>query len=176
MKRTNARQRGITLVEVIISLAVFSVLSAMAIPALQAMIRTARLTATMSDLTHQFAHARIHAVSLNGIVAVCPSSHGRCESDADWTRGWMVYRDDDRNRQPYAAAHIIQEAGPVHGGLRVASSTSRAQLRYLPDGRSSGTNLTVHLCDGPSLVARVVVNNAGRIRSERLRKPGTCPF
>jgi type IV fimbrial biogenesis protein FimT len=65
--------------------------------------------------------------------------------------------------------------GDVASGLRVRSSRHRSQARFLPDGRSSGSNLSILLChpDARIQTVRVIVNNAGRVRSER--PAGTSP-
>ena len=49
-------------------------------------------------------------------------------------------------------------------------------LRYLPDGSSAGSNLTVSICSPAGvLLAQVIVNNIGRPRSERPKTPAPCP-
>ena len=65
---------------------------------------------------------------------------------------------------------------PTSRHLRVVSTVGRQQLRYLPDGRSAGTNLTISICNkGGELLGKVIVNNMGRPRSERPKRPAACP-
>ena len=56
----------------------------------------------------------------------------------------------------------------------MVSSAGRPQLRYLPDGRSSGSNLRVRLCRDDTLLGQVIVNNVGRVRSESASGSKPC--
>ena len=83
--------------------------------------------------------------------------------------------DKDGNRRPDTREDILRdENAPIHPSLRILSSPGRPQLRYLPDGRSSGSNLTVRLCREDTLLAQIIVNNAGRVRSETLSGSKPC--
>ena len=65
---------------------------------------------------------------------------------------------------------------PTSRHLRIVSTTGRPQLRYLPDGRSAGANLTISICTRTQeLLGQVIVNNMGRLRSERPTAPAACP-
>ena len=60
----------------------------------------------------------------------------------------MLFSDDDGNRMPDASEEILRvDLEPTSRHLRVVSTIGRQQLRYLPDGRSAGTNLTVSICN-----------------------------
>ena len=89
----------------------------------------------------------------------------------------MLFVDEDGNRRPDQGDDVLrQETEPTSRHLRIVSTTGRQQLRYLPDGTSAGTNLTLSICnDHGELLGRVVVNNLGRPRSERPAKPASCP-
>jgi type IV fimbrial biogenesis protein FimT len=86
-----------------------------------------------------------------------------------------MFFDADGNRQPDSRQDILRdENAPIHPSLRIVSSTGRIQLRYLPDGRSAGSNLSVRLCREDKLLAQVIVNNTGRIRSETASGSTPC--
>ena len=97
---------------------------------------------------------------------VCPSSDGsRCNSGTDWSSGWIVFVDRDGDDQRSAAEPLLSTvAGSELGGLRVATSVGRSKARFLPDGRSGGTNLSMRICDGPMLARSVIINVSGRGR------------
>ena len=66
---------------------------------------------------------------------------------------------------------------PLNPHLHIQSSSGRNHLRYLPDGRSAGSNLTIRICNQKGLLlGAVVVNNAGRPRTERARGDTPCPI
>ena len=89
----------------------------------------------------------------------------------------MLFLDRDGNQRPDADGDILRrDLAPPSQHLRVVGTPGRPRLRYLPDGRSAGTNLTLSICsqDG-RLLGSVIVNNAGRPRSERPKRPQPCP-
>lgn len=175
MHKSSIRQHGLTLIEAMIAVAVLAILAGIAMPGMEQLMRAARLRTAVSDLSTDFALARIVAVSRNSAVVVCPSDGLHCLRDSDWTRGWMVFSDSDRNLQPDQASDIITVRQARNDDLRIGSSAGRAYLRYLPDGMSAGSNLTISICESGQLAARVIVNNAGRVRTERPKVATHCP-
>lgn len=169
------RIRGMTLVELVVTLGVASIIAAIAMPAFGSLLQAARVRSAVSDLSTDLALARISAISRNRSYVLCPSDDGVfCRTDGRWDGGWMGFH--GRGNPP-----IVPVTGPStvrqrrDDGIRIISGSGRSYVRYLPDGRNSGTNLTINVCAGDTLAARVVVNNAGRIRSERLKASTPCP-
>ena len=169
---------GFTLIELTITLAIIAILAGVAGPAMAGFIEHQRATAAAASLTTHMQLARMAAVSRNRRAVLCPSADGStCEAGTDWSRGWMLFVDDDGNRMPDARDEILRvDLEPTSRHLRVTSTVGRQQLRYLPDGRSAGTNLTLSICNQrQELLGQVIVNNMGRPRSERPRVPTPCP-
>jgi len=87
----------------------------------------------------------------------------------------LIVLDPDGNRKPDAAEDVLRyEAVPLPPDFRIRSSVGRPQLRYLPDGRSAGSNLTVRISLRDRLMSEVVVNNGGRARSRRAASGEPC--
>lgn len=168
--------RGLTMVELAIVIAILAVLTAIALPGFTGLLERQRITTTLHLLSAQFAQARSTAIVRHEVVSVCPSrGDGRCRDDGDWSEGWLLYRDPGRQGQPTAPADILrEERRRPHAGLRLSSSEGRPQLRYLPDGRSAGSNLRVRVCLRGRLRGEVVVNNLGRVRSRRADGGESC--
>ncbi|MGY1459557.1 GspH/FimT family pseudopilin [Luteimonas sp. A534] len=169
---------GFTLIEVVTSLSVLSILLAVALPAFSALLEHQRTSAAMASLVSQMSHARLAAVKHRHPVVLCPSTDGlRCDTGGDWSNGWMVFVDRENRRRPTRAADLLQlDLLPRSTHLHIQSSAGRSYLRYLPDGRSAGSNLSIRICNrkGAQLGA-VVVNNAGRPRTERSASDTPCP-
>lgn len=167
---------GFTLVEALVALAVASICLAVGVPSYRTFVENQRTSAAMNLLIAHMASARSTAVSYRIPTVVCPSNQaGGCRADGDWSQGWLMFFDGDGNRQPDLREDILRdESAPIHPSLRILSSAGRTQLRYLADGRSSGTNLTVRLCREDKLLGRVIVSNAGRVRSERATGSASC--
>lgn len=172
------RNRGFTLIELMISVSVVGILAGVAAPSFRDLIEHTRTSAAISSLTTHMALARTAAISRNRRAVLCPSADGnQCRADTDWSGGWMLFMDDDGNRKPDANEDVLRvDLAPTSQHLRVVSTTGRQQLRYLPDGRSAGTNLTISICNQTgNLLGSVIVNNMGRARNELPKVPTPCP-
>lgn len=172
------RTRGFTMIELMTTVSVIGILAGIAAPSLNSLIEHQRTSAAINSLTTHMALARVAAITRNRRAVLCPSMDGsQCRTDTDWSGGWMLFMDDDGNRKPDAGEDVLRvDMTPTSQHLRVISTTGRQQLRYLPDGRSAGTNLTLSICNkAGQLLGAVIVNNMGRPRSERPRIEKPCP-
>ncbi|MFT3761975.1 MAG: Tfp pilus assembly protein FimT/FimU [Pseudoxanthomonas sp.] len=169
------RPRGITLVESFVAMAVVSLGLAFGLPSFRSLVEKQRAQTAMHLLGAGFASARMAAVSGRVPVTVCPSDgRGACRGDADWSKGWLVFRDPRGLGQPANAAAVLRDEGASLGSsLRFVSTRGRPRIRFLPDGRSAGSNITVTLCRSGEALGQVVVNNLGRVRSTR---PGDSAY
>ncbi|MEJ1096027.1 MULTISPECIES: GspH/FimT family pseudopilin [unclassified Pseudoxanthomonas] len=171
---SSRHQRGLTLIEVIVTMTVLAICTAIAIPSYQALIRRQRVDATMHLLTTYMASARITAITRGSRTVVCPSDGKRgCRQDSDWTYGWLLFLDRDGNGKMDDPGDILrEERAPGDAAMRILSN--RKQLRYLPDGSSAGGNLTLQVCYDNLLKGKIVVSNPGRVRSERPKGEVPC--
>lgn len=175
--RRNAH--GFTLVELAVVLAVVAVLALVAVPAFSRLLASARTATAFHGLTTAMAMARIHAISHHIPTTVCPSVDGEhCRRDLVWESGWIVFLDRKNKGVPATGDDILQRLSPSLGGLAVRSTVGRHYVRFRPDGFSYGTNFTLRICTRTPQrkVGDVVVNNAGRVRSQRPVKPLACPY
>lgn len=168
--------RGFSLLEALVVMAISTIVLAIGVPSYRSVIENQRASSTMHLLTAYMASARGTAISYRIPTVVCPSNRaGGCRMDGDWSQGWLMFFDADGNRQPDAREDILRdENAPLHPSLRLVSSSGRPQLRYLPDGRSAGSNISVRLCRDDVLLGQVIVNNVGRVRSEKASGSKPC--
>ena len=172
-----APPRGFTLIEAIMVMMIASIWLVIGIPSYQALMENQRVSSAMHLLSAHMASARSTAITYRIPTVVCPSDRaGGCRSDGDWSHGWLMFFDPDGNRRPDSLQDVLREENaPIHPSLRIVSSRGRPQLRYLPDGRSAGSNLSVRLCRDDRLLGQVVVNNLGRVRTEKASsRSSTC--
>lgn len=173
----NLLPQGFTLIELVVCLAVLTLLAAIAAPSLSALLERHRAIAAEHALIHHLHLARMTAVTHRKPAVLCPSRDGRhCSGRNDWSIGWLVFVDHDGKRSPREPADIVRgDNRPTSEKLRLVSTRGRSSIRYQPDGRSAGSNLTVSICSKEgALLAQVIVNNAGRARSQRPKTPQTC--
>ncbi|MCG7956010.1 MAG: GspH/FimT family pseudopilin [Candidatus Thiodiazotropha endolucinida] len=166
------RNYGLTLIEMIVALAVLTILIALGVPSLSTLsIRNEQTTSLNGFLTH-FYLARSQAIQQEQHIIICPTSGGeRCRDEAIWSDGLIIFEDSQRDGilgpdEPILAKYLL----PEHAELTIRSSEHRKRVVYHGDGRPSGYNLTLSFCDPKERIKpkALIVNNVGRIRiSER---------
>jgi type IV fimbrial biogenesis protein FimT len=175
----NRKEAGFSLIELVVALSVLAIISTIALPAFGAMLQGARASSASHLLMTSLATARLRAVNDNAPVTVCPSTDGRtCRDDSVWSDGWILYQDPGREDQPGTDSAVIQRIyGPGHG-LQFRSASGRTRVRFQPTGWASGSNLSIRLCrlGENGFLGAVIVNNAGRARTERPQGRMPCPF
>jgi type IV fimbrial biogenesis protein FimT len=158
---------------VIVTLAVASIVVVFGAPAIAEFTGRWRAPAAVAQVSSALAVARIAAVSRGHIAVLCPSTDGaHCSGGQDWSSGWLVYVDADADGEP-GEGEVLRRVDALPDRLTLTSSAGRGRLRFQPSGWASGTNVTLNLCAGETPRARVILNNAGRVRVERDR--AECP-
>lgn len=131
----------------------------------------------ISALTTDIALARIIAISRGSTTVVCPSRDGaNCHGQADWRDGWIVFLDASRDKTRQSDEELISVAQARRiPTLSFASTSGRRTIRLFPSGMGYGSNLTVTACLAGNTHARLIMNNAGRVRVERPGGDAPCP-
>jgi type IV fimbrial biogenesis protein FimT len=159
------RQRGVTLIELIMVLVIGSVLVCLCAPSMRGMLAHQRVRATQLALIGGLQHARATAIDREARVVFCPTRDGlQCSEESRWDNGWLIGIDRNDDNQP--------DDRPLYVDLRdakslaIRSSAGRHAVVFQPDGAASGSNLTLSICDAQAhdQVLSVLVSNAGRVR------------
>lgn len=157
-------QHGTSLVEQVMLLAIFGILTGIALPSLRHTLGRNQLQVAQSDFIAALQHARSSAATSGRRTLFCPSPDGKqCSGDIQWEHGWLLGRDTDGDHQPDGGPSYTHAA---YAGLRITSSRGRPDVRFRPDGSAGGSNLTLLFCEPGrgDHVLSVVVSNSGRIR------------
>ncbi len=168
---------GFGLIESMTTLLVAAILAAACIPSFQALTRRQQEQATSNLLSSFLASARSTAVTFHRRTVVCPwDGDMGCRDDSDWTRGWLMFYDPDGNRSPDQPDDILRtEVPPEASSLTVHSSQWRPRAVFTPGGMAWGSNLTIMICRERQSVRQIIVNMAGRTRSEAAPPDTGCP-
>jgi len=91
MKRHN---RGVTLIELMVSITVVGILLGLSVPTFREFTRNNSVTAVQNELVTSFNLARSEALRRNRPVSVCASADGAaCGDETTWQTGWLAFTD-----------------------------------------------------------------------------------
>lgn len=177
------RQLGITLVELMVTMAVLLVLVAFGVPSFQNHMKDNRRITQVNELVSAMNLARSEATKGNGSVAICPSADAATCSGGTFDSGWIVFINSDADAPPAVdSGEVIlrTNAGPTGTGTSLrASGGITAGLNFLGTGRPDAFG-DVTYCDdrGAEHARGVVLNLVGGITASGTHGDGsdlTCP-
>lgn len=176
------KQSGVSLTELMVTLAVLGILIGLAVPSFSQLIARNRLTASANEFVSAIQLARMEAIRRNGRVVMCPSTNGTTCSGSDWQRS-IVFFDADRDNAAGVSDTVLRDVLAAQGGIVVKASAPLAtnnRLWFSADGFARMGNPPVRsgditLCStkvnsGPNL--RTVKVNVSRIHVEQFTVVG----
>lgn len=168
---------GITLLELLVTLAIVAITLAWSTPALRDYLLDLRMRAAISSLHADLRYARSQAVFEGVHVIACPRATPtatQCAAHANWHEGWLVFHDSNGDRQRQPGEPVVRDA-PALESVEARSAIARRRLRFLPSGTAPGSNTTIRFCDarGAAKTRALALSNTGRMR--RLTTAQTPP-
>ncbi|HKR77335.1 MAG TPA: GspH/FimT family pseudopilin [Rhodanobacter sp.] len=161
------RQRGVTLIEQVMVVAILGVMAAIAMPSLASLLQRNQVQVAQTEFIAALQHARGSAVLSGKPTLFCPSRDGaHCSGETHWESGWLIGHDRTRQGQPDAAPLRVRDG---YDGITVLGDSGRQLTRFQSDGTASGTTNTLRFCRrGQAEGALVVViSNSGRVRGAK---------
>ena len=177
------RQAGLTLVELMITMAVMAILLAIGVPSFQGHMKDNRRITEVNELVSAMNLARSEATKGNGTVAFCPSADNATCSGGTFDSGWIVFINGDGDTPP------VVDGGETilrtHAGTMGADTSLRASggitagVNFLASGRPAAFG-DITYCDGRGAghARSVVLNLVGGITASHKHGDGsalTCP-
>ncbi|NJN52669.1 MAG: prepilin-type N-terminal cleavage/methylation domain-containing protein, partial [Gammaproteobacteria bacterium] len=157
-----SQQRGLTIVEIMVSLAIASVLIGLALPAWSGFVAQRTLTTQLNDFVLAVQFARSEAGRQGGIVSV--QAEDATDNADEWGAGWCVVLNTPGN-----CNNPIRRFGPLGdntlNGMNALDGvgTLTFNSRGLLIGAGAGT---VDLCDpGEDDGRQITVSAIGRVSS-----------
>jgi len=175
-----AAARGFTLIELMITVALAAILTALAAPSMTAMIRSNRIQTEASWLLNDLQFARSEAIRTGQPVSLCPTATGgttspTCITTNTWHSGWIVFRDATGSGTPdYTVSNPLlrQRAGLPNGDTAVASTApSPNAITFNREGFTTGLGTSTvmmkfHTSDSNTKATRCIsVDFGGRLNT-----------
>ena len=166
------RNKGFTLLELMVTVGVAAILLSVGVPSFRSVIMDNRLVRDSNQFVASINLARSSAVRFQRNATICPSANFNaavptCAATTDWSNGWIVWVDKDRDGA--TDANEILAVHPPIDDTTAFSSATAALFSY--DARGFGAspadNLT--MCDNRSgeTGRSIKVNNVGRTNVSR---------
>ncbi len=188
------RQSGFTLLELMITLSVLAILTAMAYPSMQDFMKRNRVISVSNGIQADLQLARGEAAATRKYVSICPlSSAGTtsCEmSSGSYDFGWLVYTSTTPFTAYDSRTDSLEHMAPAAVGISIRSSyggvlTYNARGEFLVSGTanptgafmtcaksSDGDSVGVSTSKVPGIL--LVVANSGRIASTSIAPGDAC--
>lgn len=138
------KERGFTIIELMVTLVIAGILMGLAVPAFNTTIRSNRMATQANLLIGSLNIARSEAVKAGRTATVCVSSdQASCTGETDWALGWLVWVDD--NGDNLLTANEERRFNPnLPANMTFASAVS--QVQYSAQGAANAAALMT-LCD-----------------------------
>ena len=193
---TLARQRGFTLIELVIALAIFGILVGIGLPSFSAAIANSRISSQYNDTIGALFIARSEAVKGSSRVTVCARSVNQeqtCkQAGGDWSHGVVVFQDNvpvatggsvvigEEDEVLYLEPELSGDNTLVFSGSlnNTASDASPySYVTYNPNGSTNWRGASFTLCDkrGPSEARAINIVITGDIRRGRAGQNENVP-
>lgn len=129
---------GLTLIELLVTIAVVAILALLGPPMLANMLDTNRSIAHYNKVAGTLALARSESIKRGVIISVCGSTDGATCDTSDWEDGWIVFTDIDKDGVVDTADGdtILRIADGLQDGytLRLSNSDDATTLQFRGDG------------------------------------------
>lgn len=164
--QNKVKRSGFTIIELLVTLALFSIIATTVTPSLGNFYKRNRVAAIVNNHISAIQLARHTAVSENVFVVVCPSNDMQNCTD-DWALNKIVFVDEDGDGALDGNEEIIASIEMVTD-YRVIST--RDTLRFAPFNTAQNNTATISICpdEETTIFSRaIVISNVGRVRLEK---------
>ncbi len=147
---------GLTLIELVVTLAVVSIMLAITTPAVRSFVANNRSSSFSNSLVTALRLARSEAVNRGVSMSLCarndPASTSSCGSD--WSKGWLLFTDGRGSAGAGsigAGETVVKAWDQPDDGISISAAGGASFVRFLPSGArdpsNGATSLTIGFAD-----------------------------
>ena len=171
-------QLGVTLLELVITLAIAAIIMAFASPSFKNLIATNRIVSVTNAFTGGLHLARSEAVKRGTTVTICKSdditdSSPSCNTNTSASyKGWVIFVDDNNNGNLNSGEDALRVGEPPSSAVISGDTNFANYIKFQSDGQSQGASSNdgkITICIPPN-ERNIIINIIGRIKIET----GTC--
>lgn len=155
--------QGFTLIEMLIAIAIFSIMMVFVSPSIQSLLAKNKIAANINELSALIKYARFNAIDNAASVVVCPTED-MSECTTDWDHAKMAFIDHNNNLTRDSEENLIAHISAFTDNIYAIAPSSILQFSEFG---SSNMQDSIALCAYGSDVsyARAVnINLQGRAR------------
>lgn len=147
-----------------VTVAVATILLAVAVPSFQDVMRRNRLAAATNDFLSSVYYTRSEAIKEDKRAIMCASSDGS-SCGGSWNDGWIVVVDSNQNNSVDSADKLVLVREAPSSGVSIAGSDNVADsIAYMPTGRlrTSGDGTITIGVSSYDPKKQIVISTTGR--------------
>lgn len=170
---TSTTSRGFTLVELMTTIAVLAIGSALAYPSFSGVMKSNRVATSTNNVIAAFNMARSEAIRSNRAGGICPSNAGSQCDGTDWNVGYLAYTDTDASGGWSAGDVAIRYFQP-NDALELTAIANGGGITQVTFDRTGRTNAEVQVTlkttdckTGEDYERLIVLKRSGQARTER---------
>jgi len=161
---------GFTVIELLIVLAIISIVATVAVPSLQTLYFGSVSSASINQVSGLVRYARSQAVNHNTTVTLCPSEDGIECANSPWEDGVLMFSDQNINSEVDGDDIVHRYQTPFIRSGRLRWRSLRNKVQFNSRGMPRGTVGSFTYCPQNSdvhLAESLIISFQGRVRSGR---------
>jgi type IV fimbrial biogenesis protein FimT len=166
MRKRTSSNRGFTLIEMMVTIAVAAILATIAVPSFRNASLSSQLRSSANDFVASTNFARSEAIKRGSAVTMCVSADGASCAAGGWEQGWIVL----------SGTTVLQHESAAPSGFKLSATGSVANLTFQPIGVGA-TAATLTVCRATPTVGsqeRVVTLDATGRAWSKITTNGVC--
>lgn len=144
------RQAGVTLIELLITIAIFSILAVLASPLFGDFMLRNQIVNQANTIVLSLKYARSEALQRGVRVTVCRSNDQTfCDQAAvtSWETGWIVFVDDDEDRERDAGEELLRVFDADETKIFLTSGNVTEAISFDRNAFAQGHDGAIRICD-----------------------------